>query len=422
MLFAESVPAIFAKRPRSSGQTTRNSVVPDSGKSITTMTGVFPSNASRVRQCSTNRPSGVARRYRSSTRARKRSTASRRLPAQKPAHLLAPPLRPLLERALEGPLVQDVAPLLVQLGQEHRLPLGPDLRRHLFHVRVGKQVELVQPGGRSHGVGEGEDQLDVVQVAPLRYVGHQEMLLHEEDQVRYVLFRESPPGADPRHDLGADPAVALPLPLPDVVKQDREVEQPGVPHGRVDPVELLLLPRARSGRLDLRQNARAADGVDVHRVDVIDVPLHLAVEGRELGDVPGEEPALVHGEERLPQMNRVGENLEEELRRLPVLAERGPHGGQRQLDVPPGLRGEDRFRLLHRPEELEDPDRLLLEGGAVLDLQLPLVEDPPIADELPLQEEERLSAPLLRQEPPHLLDDLVGEPWPRRPRGGSTPA
>src|SRR3972149_2145816 len=72
---------------------------------------------------------------------------------------------------------------------------------------------------------------------------------------------------------------------------------------------------ARAFSLEGGKDARRQEEMDVHRVDVVDVPLHPERQGCELRDVLPQEPALVHEEERLVQAVRVRQDPQQNFRR-----------------------------------------------------------------------------------------------------------
>ena len=144
----------------------------------------------------------------------------------------------------------------IQLAQQHVLPAVPQLRIGRAEVGEGEDVELLQGGRRADGAGEVADELGVVDVAARRQVMHQQMLAHEQLELRDVVVVHPEAFGHAGRHVGALVGVIAPQPFAGIVEQHGEVQHldrrprasPGWRGGRADcAVQQLLEARPRAG-------------------------------------------------------------------------------------------------------------------------------------------------------------------------------
>jgi len=183
----------------------------------------------------------------------------------------------------------------VQLPEQGILEAVPQLVARALRIGEGEQREQVQILPGLDLPCKVFDDRGVVEVAPLRQAGHEQVVFDEEPQrVRGRAIQPQPFRRAQRH-LRADFRMAaffVAFRLADIVQQQRQVKQAGP----VQPLEerrIIFIRRLR--RLpDFVELFQADQRVLVGRVLMIEFMLHQAGELAELGDVFAEQVHLVH--------------------------------------------------------------------------------------------------------------------------------
>ena len=157
-------------------------------------------------------------------------------------------------------------------------------------------------------------------VAPLRRVGHDEVLLDEPGDVVRAGRGKPEPRAEPARHLGAGVRVVARPALGDVVQEGGEVEfRPmlDLVNEFADQRALVLV----AARLDRAQRPDGADQMLVDRIVVVHRELHHADDPAELGDEPAEDAGLVHPSQRRLRGVARGQDFEEQAVCFRVLAQ-----------------------------------------------------------------------------------------------------
>ncbi len=250
-------------------------------------------------------------------------------------------------------------------------------------------------------------------ITALGNVRHLEVISDEELEIIQFITAKAEPF---KHSLPQGLpylAVAVPQPLADVVKQNRQQEEGLVTHVSPDIEKVLLLIAERflplCSLLDLRHDRRRHDRVHVNGKAVIYVLLYPEKEVGKFRDVPPQEPAFVHLHENPPQLFPPPENIEKLLRYVPVPPECVINHVEHLFYPPLCLAGKRGLRFLRYAEHPHDEFGGLNEGFRAVHVQFPLVcGKMSIRQPFPERNEEPFFLPV-RQKFFHLFDDLLGK-------------
>ncbi len=267
--------------------------------------------------------------------------------------------RGVQRRRLAG---QDAPGQAEQVLQQLCLPAVPDPRAGAADVGDGQQVERDQAALAADFFGEGARDLGIVHVLLLRHRGHGQVVLDQEGhEVGVLLGKAVAPAEAPRVD-GAEGGMVAAAPLGDVVEQRGDVEQPAALEAAHELAAERKFVREVRHR-EAPQVSQHHEDVLVHRVDVVEVVLHLPDDAPEFGQVGAQHVVLVHASELVHDAARLLQDVQEQQPRHRVAPEarvepaaRAPQRAQRgsahaaQVAV-----------LLHEQEALEDGARLALE-------------------------------------------------------------
>jgi hypothetical protein len=141
----------------------------------------------------------------------------------------------------------------------------------------------------------------IVHVAPLRQVRHQEMMAHDELELRALVVVQVEPARNGQHHRGAALRVSAAVSLADVVEEDTEEHH-------LDVIDLAHHLRQQRHLVPVGAGAQPLELADAHErmlvdgIDVVEVVLRHAEKLAELGNVRTEHAELVH----LPQCLDVG--------------------------------------------------------------------------------------------------------------------
>ena len=199
----------------------------------------------------------------------------------------------------------------VEFPQQRRLPAVPDAGPDGADVGHGQDQQQPQPFRGLDRGDEVADRFQVVDIALERRRAHQQMVAHQpRDRFRFPVI-EAQPRAKLFGDAGADLGMVAAPALGDVVKQQRQIEY---------PARLHLGDRRGGHRVVVRQfalfdavqDADGADGVLVHRIDMVHVVLHLGDDAPEIGNETPEDAGLVQALERRFGILVRGQDLHEQ--------------------------------------------------------------------------------------------------------------
>ncbi len=139
-------------------------------------------------------------------------------PANHRAHVLA------LELALLR-FLEQIESFDIEFAQQRRFPGIPNIRPHRFDVGKGEQKKHFEIVHATHRFRELENGFFILQVAPKRRVGHEQMMAHEKlDQGAVVGVETHALGDGPDH-FRADLRMAAAETLADVVKHHAQIKQ-----------------------------------------------------------------------------------------------------------------------------------------------------------------------------------------------------
>ena len=257
-----------------------------------------------------------------------------------------------------------VVGLHVQTPQQFFLPRGQRARTDGLDVHERQQAEHLEELFGADQMRELRDDVRVVEIAPEGDLRHREMVADEE----LVVCRAS--AAISRRSSAVLPSARSPRMiglggLADVVQDQRQRQHFRRPQLLEQPPEALA-----PGSLRVPQRLDSADGqqrVLVHRVLVVEVTNHPAVDALELRQDAVEQPAVVHLREPGVQP---GTRMEQGAKLLPLSFRAGEVVGavarQVLLDAVEGLL-RDRAAVGERQPENLDPQRG--PGGRALEVQ-----------------------------------------------------
>ena len=223
--------------------------------------------------------------------------------------------------AVDGfqPALQRLGGLLVQLPQQHGLPVVPGPRPHPANVADRQHGQKVKPLAGLYRLGKVAHRARVADIALLRHVGHKQVIAHQPFDRFAFLCVQTQPGADAAGKLRAQDRMILGPSLADVVQQKGDID-----HSPVDPAfqdaagDRQLFDQFAA--LDLGQAADGLDDVLVHRVVVIDVELHHRDDGFEFRDEGRQDPQFVHPAQAAFGVPVFQQQVKEQSLRLGVLA------------------------------------------------------------------------------------------------------
>ena len=285
-------------------------------------------------------------------------------------------------RTLDPAARQAAERAAVHLVEHDGLPGREDAGPDRAHVGVRQQIEHAQPLRIADRLGEIGDRLGVVDVPPLGHVRHGQMMRDEELHDGGVLGGQGEAGRQLFRERNALGHVAVPLGLADVVQQHPQHQELGLVH---------LAPHLRDAfrlrRFPRRHRLEMLDGEErvlIGREPVIDVVLHEARQGAELGQIAAEQAQLVHLGEREGHPTPVPADVEKEIaheRRAPEVV---VDGIERVFDGALQVQGQLAAEPVQVPEDLHQPQRLLAEdpGVAVRRVQATVDEDQAIGQRL----------------------------------------
>ena len=163
---------------------------------------------------------------------------------------------------------------VIQFAQQRRLPPVPHVGTNGAGIGHGENQQHAQAFRRLHQGDEIAHRHGVVQVTLIGGAVHVQVVQHQPRD-GFRLARVEP---EPRTQLGGhfgphDGMVAAPA-LGDVVQQDRHVQNPARLHV-FDDLGRHRMVVGQQPAFDAAENIDGADGVLVHRIDVVHVVLHL---------------------------------------------------------------------------------------------------------------------------------------------------
>jgi hypothetical protein len=204
--------------------------------------------------------------------------------------------------------------LEIQGAQQLALPAVPDPRPDGADVGNGQDEQQLETLRALHDGGKVEDGLEVVEIAHLRGLAHQQVMAHQPGDQLGLVRRQPEPRAQRLGHLFPGNRMPLPPPLGDVMEQHRHIERPAARQG-LNEVGGERVVVGQVAMLDVGQDAHGAQQMLVHRVVVIHVELHQRDDPAEVGDEPAEHAGLVHA----PQ-HRFGSRLSHRIDRKMRLA------------------------------------------------------------------------------------------------------
>ena len=268
----------------------------------------------------------------------------------------------------------------IERAEQLALPAVPHAGSHGADVGNRQDDQQLQPLEALHDGAEVENGLEVVEIAHLRGLAHQQVIADEPGNRFRFRRREAQPRAEFERDaLTGDRVVFLPA-LGDVVQEDRDIEKPPAGDRREDGAgERMVI--AELAALDGREMAHGADQMLVHRIVVIHVELHHRHDAPEGGDEAAEHARLVHQAQHDVGVVARGQQFEEDGIGLGIIpdaadAHQGlPHqlerigvdlgamtpGCCKQPDHVDGILAEDIRRLRHHAPALQPEGREVAE-------------------------------------------------------------
>ncbi len=207
--------------------------------------------------------------------------------------------------------------------------MGHGLGTRGGQVAEGQQEELAQFLFVLAALGKVRDEADVLQIAALRGVAHEEVLAHQELDQTHVGRNESQARGNAFGEHGALFVVGRPERLAHVVQEHgHEQGQPPRDRGELGR-HLRVFPRHLAPR-DGLQGRHRIERVLVHRIHVIHVVLHPAHQRLPLRNERADESQIVHLFQARGRAGiaRVDQNLQEGRGRFAIFAQgRAASGG-----------------------------------------------------------------------------------------------
>ena len=161
------------------------------------------------------------------------------------------------------------------------------------HVRPREEVEGAELLDVAAQVGEPPDELRIRQVPPLGGLAHRQVVEDEELGHLALPRREPQPLAEAGHELLPPDRVISAHALAGVVEEHPEEERERVLEVRDQPAELGLDVHQVAGAQRIEAPERA-QGVNVHRVHVVQVVLVVRGDASELGHQRSQHSEGVH--------------------------------------------------------------------------------------------------------------------------------
>ena len=127
---------------------------------------------------------------------------------------------------------EDRLGLEIERAQQLAFPAVPGRRSHRADIGHGQDQQQLQALGRLHHIGEIENGLEVVEIAHLCGLAHQEMMADEPGHGFGLGCREAKSRAQGlRHPLAGD-GMAFLASLGDVMEEDSDIENTAARYGR----------------------------------------------------------------------------------------------------------------------------------------------------------------------------------------------
>ena len=298
--------------------------------------------------------------------------------------------------------------LPIESAQELAFPAVPHAGADGADVGNGEGDQHFEPFLRLDDRGQAFGGARVGDVAALRRVGHDQMLLDEPGDVVGAGRRQPEAGTQPARHLGARLRMVARPALGDVVEEGAEIELGAMD----DLVDELADERAfllMSAGLDLAERPNGADEMFIDRVVVIHRELHHPDDPAEIGNEAAEDACFVHPSQRRLRGAARRQDLKEKAVGFRVLAQASIDPLQRLGDEPRRVRMDRQVRAVCDPEDAQEIDRVTLEhvlpddvDSVVLDPKVPGVGDdarPPTPEspEETVEDRSRLGLPLLER-------------------------
>ena len=201
--------------------------------------------------------------------------------------------------------------LPIEGAHQFGLPVVPDAGADRADVADRQDEQHFQPFERLHLMREGEDRLAVAKIAPLRRIGHDEMVFDEPGDGLGLGVAEAKARTERARDRGAGDRMILDAPLGDVVQEQRDDQRGAVVDRQQDFAGQRMFAR-KALLLDIDEIADRAQQMFVHRVVVIHVELHQRDDLAEFRHEAAEHAGLVHqAQHDLGRIAR-GQNIEKQ--------------------------------------------------------------------------------------------------------------
>ena len=221
--------------------------------------------------------------------------------------------------------------------------------------------------GVLHLLGDRADDRSVLEIAPLRSAGHEQMVLDHQPQVVRHGAIQAQPHRHPRRQPAADLRVlAVAVRLAGVMQQQRQVKDVGP----LQALEQLRIMGVGSdlGLPDPVNLLQAHERVFVRGVLVIKLMLHQAGQPAELGNVFAEQTRLMHGAQDGRHVAALVQDAQKRLAHVLVVKKRAVRERQLVADELRQIRVQPQPALLRMQIDAHQPPGLIAKhprGGRV---------------------------------------------------------
>ena len=177
--------------------------------------------------------------------------------------------------------------------------------------QIGQDEQHLQPLERLHLLREGQDRLAFAEVAPLRRVGHDEMVLDQPGDGLGLRVAEAKARTERARDGGAGDRMIFDAPLGDIVQKQGDDERGSIVDRQQNLAGERMLAR-KALLLDVDEIADGAQQMLVHRVVVVHVELHQRDDLAEVRHEAAEHAGLVHQAQHDLRRIARGQNVEKQ--------------------------------------------------------------------------------------------------------------
>src|SRR4051794_2839121 len=186
---------------------------------------------------------------------------------------------------------------MVERAKQLPLPAVPYTWPDSANVGNREQQEEFQALRRLHQRREVEHRLEVVEIAGLSGLAHDEVIADEPSCGIGFGWGQPEPRPESAGDLLAGPRMSLAVALGDIVKEGGNVERtPVLEAGKDAGRERMVVPELPP--IDRREHSNGPDQMLIDRIMVIHVELHHRDDAAEIGNEAAENACLIHPPQR----------------------------------------------------------------------------------------------------------------------------